>query len=112
MVLGIEWPLQKGWLEGLIGKEISEDTANKFLAARNPKKLKVGLQYPKSNQESPVELTRLICTKLKKIEAKFIYDAMASGNVPNYSAMPEALWTKFYQEIKFYLDNFMRGAVT
>lgn len=32
--LGLKWPVKKGWLSELIGKEVSDETYSAFMAAR------------------------------------------------------------------------------
>jgi hypothetical protein len=34
-ILGVSWPLQSGWQSELIGKTISQETADEFAAAKN-----------------------------------------------------------------------------
>lgn len=36
--LGLSWPPQHGWHEGLIGKEVTEAQYNRFCSLRNKKK--------------------------------------------------------------------------
>jgi hypothetical protein len=36
-LLGVQWPPRRGWTRRIIGKEISIDTANRFLEERDRK---------------------------------------------------------------------------
>ena len=37
-LIGVSWPPAKGWPKQVIGKEISEETAQKFVAAKDKEK--------------------------------------------------------------------------
>ena len=46
-ILGVDWPVREGWQRSVIGKEISGDEAERYLALRGVTK-----RYP--NRRSPV----------------------------------------------------------
>jgi hypothetical protein len=56
--LGISWPPKKGWLSSLIGREISDESYDRFCAAG---KIKAGelRRLQKEKSAKPDELTRL-----------------------------------------------------
>ena len=47
-ILGVPTPPKSGWLKELIGKTITKETAEKFLAAKKKRKEKIGRPLPET----------------------------------------------------------------
>ena len=52
IAIGIGWPAPKGWIKRSIGKEITEDNANKFEAKVTARQVKVGKMTPEGLADS------------------------------------------------------------